>query len=149
MNPRPVFLSIVVLVLLALVLYLLLLWHYKHTKATLEAGSFGCSVPKFVTDLSRKLDQDDAIGQSSQFFYPACVGHDYCYRCGSCTYGLSRKQCDEQFRTDMLARCKTSAVGYGRCAFRANWFYRMVRWFGQPHCKNGDQCIHFSYRDTT
>lgn len=61
------------------------------------------------------------------WFRNPCNGHDNCYQHGfQC--GQSRRQCDEQFLSDMLDVC--SSVGNRRCRPMARIYYAFVRAFG-------------------
>lgn len=92
----------------------------------------GCSVPLVVTALSTDLE--------NQFekFHPSCVQHDFCYRHGYATYGMSREQCDQEFYDDMKDRCADGGLlnvldpeGSGTCRFAAKQMYSAVRRYGK------------------
>jgi len=53
---------------------------------------------------------------------PACDAHDECYQCGAINDGLSREDCDNQFRQDIL--------DLGGSTFCANVYYWGVRGLG-------------------
>lgn len=59
----------------------------------------GCSVPQWALLLH------ESQAQYEKFFYPSCEQHDYCYRHGAATYGMSRINCDTEFLRDMQEQC--------------------------------------------
>lgn len=93
----------------------------------------GCSLPQWATVLS------GTHSRYKDFFYPSCEQHDYCYRHGAATYGMSQNACDHQFLQDMQAQCQPdhlvqavlqSGMNYAECSAVAMEFYGAVQKFG-------------------
>jgi hypothetical protein len=71
----------------------------------------------------------------SDRFHGPCAYHDWCYRYGYATYGLTRKACDDQFLSNMSSVCTqvnwsviaTAGISYEGCGLAAYAFYRVVR----------------------
>ena len=84
------------------------------------ADNYPCGPDGMPLFLKRLVPQ----GAYGADFRPACRSHDACY--GS---GASRKQCDQQFRSNMHAACNCSRHPI-LCRMAANHRYRMVRLFG-------------------
>lgn len=59
----------------------------------------GCSVPDWAAVIH------DSQAHYATYFYPSCEQHDYCYRHGARTYGMSKDACDSQFLLDMQEQC--------------------------------------------
>lgn len=93
----------------------------------------GCSVPQVVLLLS-----EDFKRQSGKF-HPACVQHDFCYRHGYTTYGISREECDTTFYDDMRDACGGNLLDVidttelAMCELAANQSYEAVRRHGDQH----------------
>lgn len=93
----------------------------------------GCSIPEVLSGLSEDFDQ-----QATRF-HPACVQHDFCYRHGFATYGLSREDCDTEFYENMKDTCGTAIFSFldfrnaGACRLTANRMYDAVRRHGEKH----------------
>ena len=98
------------------------------TAALLSNGTAVCGDdrpcgPSWLPDsLKRFVAQEFANAD----FRPACRRHDACY-CGS---GKSRRQCDCQFRHDLLTACRGSTRPI-RCRQKANMMFLAVRLFGR------------------
>jgi hypothetical protein len=94
----------------------------------------GCSIPEVVLILSADYEQQ------AEKFHPACVTHDFCYRHGYATYGISREECDDRFYEDMKMACADTS-GLDRfdfeqsaiCKLSANQTFKSVRRYGEPH----------------
>ncbi len=93
----------------------------------------GCSIPEVLLLSEQYKEQADK-------FDPACVTHDFCYRHGAITYGVTREECDTEF----LARMKKTCGGYrglglldleqySMCHTAAQQTYNVVRLKGEPH----------------
>ncbi|MGB5542209.1 MAG: hypothetical protein WBO15_02310 [Gammaproteobacteria bacterium] len=63
----------------------------------------GCSLPLVVSIAS------ESHNYYAGKFYDACAQHDYCYRHGYRSYGVSREICDTEFLSDMQASCPPAA----------------------------------------
>jgi hypothetical protein len=92
----------------------------------------GCSIPDVVLLVEKYQEQ-------ATKFHPACVTHDFCYRHGSATYGLTREECDADFLVDMKSTC--GGIGglgvldieqYSICRTSAQQTYNAVRLKGEP-----------------
>ncbi len=90
----------------------------------------GCSVPDWAAMLH------DSQSRYGDYFYPSCEQHDYCYRHGAATYGMSKNSCDYQFLQDMQAQCHPddlvkllfeSGGNYAECTAVAMEFYLAVQ----------------------
>ncbi len=107
----------------------------------------GCSVPLLVSLASKEH------AHYREVFYDACEQHDYCYRHGARTYGLTREHCDAEFRDNTKLACpepKDSAFGTimevlsdsinssFNCLRIANDFYMAARNFGEKHFRDAD-----------
>jgi hypothetical protein len=93
----------------------------------------GCSIPEVILLLS------DEFNNQAEKFHPACVTHDFCYRHGQITYGVTRKQCDADFLVDMKKSCRGFAgLGvldleeYSMCHIAADQIHNVVRLKGEP-----------------
>lgn len=99
----------------------------------------GCSLPDEAINGLLFLDPAQAIFfalwrdrfGTSDFNDSPCLRHDQCYLQGSLTYGLSRHDCDLDFRDDMVAHCKEEIpawnfVARATCARMAATFYAGV-----------------------
>jgi hypothetical protein len=94
----------------------------------------GCSIPEIVLILSSDY------AEQAEKFHPACVTHDFCYRHGYITYGVSREACDDTFYADVKKAC---AGPYGldlldieqsaMCKLAADQTYNAIRRYGEPH----------------
>jgi coproporphyrinogen III oxidase len=94
----------------------------------------GCSIPEVVLLLSGDYEEQ------AEKFHPACVTHDFCYRHGVATYGVTRDECDTAFYDDMKKTCKglgglgvLDIQGFGTCQLAANQTYEAVRRRGEEH----------------
>ena len=92
----------------------------------------GCSIPEVLTALS--TDFEKQAGK----FHPSCVQHDFCYRHGYTTYGLTREQCDRAFYDDMRKRCGEGGLlavldlkDASACRIAAKQLYEGVRRYGE------------------
>ncbi len=100
--------------------------------------SLGCSVPEFAS-----LAGTPEYYKSK--FDPACVRHDLCYRHGEATYGLTRRQCDDEFRSKMYGICSnielidiiTFGASMAICNGHAQVFYEAVRDQGASRFRTG------------
>lgn len=70
------------------------------------------------------------------YFHSACVEHDDCYSPSSY---LSRRQCDDDFRSDMHHVCETEPAVVlvppytAGCKVVAEGYYQGVVWWGEDH----------------
>ena len=110
----------------------------KHSKAPpanpcSPQVPLGCSVPQWATLLH------GSQARYSEYFYPSCEQHDYCYRHGIATYGMSKDACDYQFLQDMQAQCHPdnivdllleSGSNFTACSAVAMEFYVAVQKYG-------------------
>ena len=94
----------------------------------------GCSIPSVVTAISSEYENQ--INK----FKAACVLHDFCYRHGHATYGVSREQCDETFYENMKDACGPvgllailDAKDGASCRIAAKQNYEAVRRYGEEH----------------
>ena len=94
----------------------------------------GCSIPAAVLVVSKDYEEQ------ADKFHGACVTHDLCYRHGTATYGLSRKDCDTEFYDNMKAACSGfKGLGvldpeeFAKCQFAAKQTYEAVRTHGEKH----------------
>ena len=100
----------------------------------------GCSVPWIIALTS------EPHGHYQNVFYDACAQHDYCYRHGFASYGVSRAECDEAFLVDMKNLCpKPANGGVGKfleaiddsvesrrtCESVADDYYNVVKRYGE------------------
>jgi len=107
----------------------------------------GCSIPEVFLILSEEY------AQQAEKFHPACVTHDFCYRHGVATYGVSREECDTAIYDDMKNACKGyGGLGvfdvkeFGICQFAANQTYEAIRRHGDKHFQTGTS-TYCEYRD--
>ena len=79
------------------------------------------------------------ISEFGNVFFPACRLHDHCYHHEPASSGLSKKQCDKRFLSNMNKICE-GRKDEKRCKSRASLFYRAVRFFGKKSwkCSNVD-----------
>jgi len=93
----------------------------------------GCSVPQWAALLH------ESQARYQDYFYPSCEQHDYCYRHGAATYGMTQTTCDYQFLLDMQAQCHPdtivefflkSGTNYAECNAVAMEFYQVVQRYG-------------------
>ena len=74
-------------------------------------GPLDCSVPVEKLALLGAAVGEAALPVTAKHykdnFHESCVTHDYCYRFGAETYGLTRNQCDTNFLNDMRHICKS------------------------------------------
>ncbi|XP_060571145.1 conodipine-P3-like [Ruditapes philippinarum] len=61
-------------------------------------------------------------------FRSSCDKHDVCYSCGR-TFGVTRSQCDKEFKSDMYAACR----GGWWCKKVAYLYYKAVDWHGYEY----------------
>jgi hypothetical protein len=128
--------TIIILIVIISVLWAIVVYAKEETPSLV---GMGCSVPTFV-----KNSNTFKMKEASQDFQPACVIHDYCYRCGSCTYGKKKIYCDQQFKQNMLELCDSNSDP-NKCKKKANLFYWAVRLFGYSAYKNVNRCIYHHY----
>lgn len=97
-----------------------------------------CSVPQWAQVLH------DSQTRFKEYFYPSCEQHDYCYRHGAATYGMSQNACDSEFLLDMQAQCHPDDItellqltgnGYATCGAVALEFYLAVQKYGANRFK--------------
>ena len=100
----------------------------------------GCSVPERVKALH------ESQSRYSDYFYPACEQHDYCYRHGEATYGKTRAACDGEFLLDMQALCEPDTMlewmvraggDYAECSLVAIEFHQAVQRYGADRFRSG------------
>ena len=93
----------------------------------------GCSVPGWAVVLH------GSQARFKEYFYPSCEQHDYCYRHGTATYGMSKDDCDYQFLQDMQAQCQPDNIvdlvlisgdNFTACGAVAMEFYLAVQQYG-------------------
>jgi hypothetical protein len=65
-------------------------------------------------------------GGHAGLFYPACIKHDLCYHHEPASSGLSKSECDKNFRSDLLELCK-DAKNQKYCKTWAKIMYEGVR----------------------
>ena len=94
----------------------------------------GCSIPEVVLLLSEQYKEQ------AEKFHPACVTHDFCYRHGQATYGVTREQCDADFLADMKKSCGgfggldiLDLQQYSICHIAADQTHGVVRLKGKPN----------------
>lgn len=77
-------------------------------------------------------------GGHRDIFTPACILHDLCYHHEPATNGMSRKECDREFYTNLRQACNDSARNIKKCKRWAKFLYRGVRTVGWAayHCAN-------------
>ena len=101
----------------------------------------GCSVPQWATVLH------DSQAHYKEYFYPSCEQHDYCYRHGARTYGMSKNACDSEFLLDMQTQCHPDNIAevllqaggnYTTCGAVALEFYLAVQKYGAPRFKSNN-----------
>nr|QNH72506.1 toxin candidate TRINITY_DN2382_c0_g1_i1 [Pachycerianthus borealis] len=69
------------------------------------------------------------------YFTPACLRHDFCYRCAQ-TYNWKQRACDNAFHRDMVQLCTAVQqkrwffTGETKCNIAAGSFYYAVLYFG-------------------
>lgn len=63
----------------------------------------GCSAPVLKTIAA--FSESEKVYDAPDELEPACIAHDYCYRHGFATYGVSRKECDDAFYGAMKELC--------------------------------------------
>lgn len=68
-------------------------------------------------------------GGHTDLFYPHCIRHDLCYHHEPVTNGLSRKDCDREFRDNLLDSCHRSK-DVRKCQRWAKVMYGALRVFG-------------------
>lgn len=97
-----------------------------------------CSVPQWAQVLH------DSQTRFKEYFYPSCEQHDYCYRHGAATYGMSQNACDSEFLLNMQAQCHPDDItellqltgdGYATCGAVALEFYLAVQKYGANRFK--------------
>ncbi len=71
-----------------------------------------------------------SFSDMGDFFFPACVQHDFCYHNEPGHSGKSKKQCDEQFLKNMRTLCDTQGFNSKLCHGQAWSFYKAVSHFG-------------------
>ena len=103
-----------------------------------ETSSVRCSDCQTVSVniLGMTYKQEFCFSGPHSLFGPACEQHDYCYRHGWATYGLSREECDHRFKRDMKRVCSRKdwaiqKVGDKLCEAAATSFYHGVRAWGE------------------
>ena len=98
----------------------------------------GCSVPDWASVLH------ESQSQFKEYFYPSCEQHDFCYRHGARTYGMTQNACDYQFLQDMQAQCHPGnfedflqvSGNYTTCGAVALEFYMAVQKYGASRFKS-------------
>jgi coproporphyrinogen III oxidase len=118
-------------------LFVVLLCGCASTSSTPRCGGtepLGCSIPAAVLVVSKDYEEQ------ADKFHNACVTHDLCYRHGAATYGLSRKQCDDEFYDNMKAACSgfkglgvLDPEDFAKCQFAAKQTFEAVRTHGEKH----------------
>ena len=102
----------------------------------------GCSIPEVLLLSERYKEQ-------AEKFHPACVTHDFCYRHGAITYGVTREECDTEFLAQMKKTCGgyrglglLDLEQYSMCHTAAQQTYNVVRLKGEPHFRTstGSYC---------
>jgi hypothetical protein len=108
----------------------------------------GCSVP----ELAKALHESQS--HYSDYFYPACEQHDYCYRHGEATYGKNRAACDGEFLLDMKALCRPDTMlewmieaggKYAECSLVAIEFHQAVQRYGADRFRSGTDSTYCEY----
>lgn len=82
------------------------------------------------------------------YFFKACLIHDFCYHNEPRVSGKTRKDCDKEFKENMLDICKTDARNGNKhfmCKTMANAYYRAVRLGGEESWR----CMKSSFRYPT
>lgn len=83
-----------------------------------------CSVPGIADWLVSWSKSSSIVEQ----FRQACVQHDYCYRYGYATYGVTRSECDSDLRTHIRTLCTQIKKDWKQpCGLRASITYWGVR----------------------
>jgi hypothetical protein len=93
----------------------------------------GCSIPEVLL-LSEEYKEQ------AEKFHPSCVTHDFCYRHGVVTYGVTREECDADFLAGMKKSCGgyrglglLDLEGYSICHTAAQQTYNVVRLKGEAN----------------
>lgn len=134
MKHIKILIIVIILLVLLLVVYAVA---EKLSKPNLD--NFGCSVPSIINNISAFN-----LKESTLKFTPACIVHDYCYRCGSCTYTKSKRDCDGQFKENMLAACVNGNDSL-KCNKKARLYHFAVKYFGFTAYKTKSVCIKHEY----
>jgi len=101
----------------------------------------GCSVPQWAATLH------ESQARYRDYFYPSCEQHDYCYRHGALTYGMTQTTCDYEFLQDMQAQCNpdtlvefvlASGLNYAECSAVAMEFYQVVQKYGSSRFRSSN-----------
>ena len=98
----------------------------------------GCSVPDWANVLH------ESQSRFKDYFYPSCEQHDFCYRHGARTYGMTQSACDYRFLQDMQAQCHPGnfedflqvSGNYTTCGAVALEFYMAVQKYGASRFKS-------------
>ena len=94
---------------------------------------------------------DPTLALYDEVFDPACRQHDWCYRYGNSTYGITRTSCDDSFYEEMKEICNdvdlvdllTLGVSWADCRKAAFIFYRGVQNGGNPHFHRNNPCCDY------
>ena len=94
----------------------------------------GCSIPEVALLISSTYERQ------AEKYHPACVTHDFCYRHGFSTYGVTREECDTDFLQDMKQACagfagldRLDPKEYAICQLAASQTYEVIRRQGEQH----------------
>lgn len=111
------------------------------------ATPVGCSIPEVVLLLSNDYERQ------AEKFHPACVTHDFCYRHGVATYGVTREECDTIIYEDMKKACKgVGGLGaldvkeFSICQLAASQTHGAIRRYGEKHFQT-TASTYCEYRD--
>ncbi len=81
-----------------------------------------------------------SVGDYGDTFFKACLKHDFCYHHEPATNGLSKKNCDNNFYSDMLSVCMKNdkLSDFISCRSIAWGFYQAVKVGGKKswECSN-------------
>ncbi len=69
-------------------------------------------------------------GGFSSLFYPSCIKHDFCYHKEPSTNGKTQKDCDQEFKKNLLDDCKKTE-DQKKCNRWAKTLFMAVRGFGK------------------
>ena len=90
----------------------------------------------------------------TMLFWPAGQKHDYCYHNGTPTYGFTKKQCDDQFLTDLISICELNYSGLftwfdqGSCRATARLMHQAVSRFGDDSWDDSKTWVNYLRRRT-
>ena len=97
----------------------------------------------FENNAGEELFTDGCTGPTGghkDLFLPSCVKHDLCYHHEPATNGLSRRDCDDQFLTNLLESCN-EAESLKRCKRWAHTMVAALRPFGGLAYKCEDKAV--------